>query len=102
MSNNLLVQETQDPGVNKLTQAITSNQIEGTLASTRVEQEPETLVPYNDVAKKLLDRDLNVVGVIRNNTVHVRFQGLNLTKNDRLVYISTERHDWDTIQSYLA
>ena len=37
MANNMLVQESQDPGVSLLAQAITSNQVEGTLLSTRLE-----------------------------------------------------------------
>ena len=57
VANNLLVQEAQDPGVNLLTQAITSNvtEIEETLASTTVEAIPGAPVPYIKIAKKLLD-----------------------------------------------
>ena len=102
MSNNLIVQEAQDPGVNLLTQAITSNEIEGTLASTKV---AETVAPsprYRDVAKSLRDHDLNLVGVIRESNVHAMFNELSLVQDDRLVYISSERHDWETIRSFLG
>lgn len=102
MSNNLMVQEAQDPGVNMLTQAITSNQIEGTLVSTRVEGGVEQPLPYIEVAKQLLDHEVNLVGVIRGEDVHVRFDDLDLTENDRLVYISSERHDWQAIRSLLG
>ena len=102
MSNNLIVQEAQDPGVNLLTQAITSNEIEGTLASTAVESVMDPSLRYRDVAKRLLDHNLNLVGVIREGEVHAMFNELSLAENDRLVYISSERHDWETIRSFLS
>ena len=43
MAINLLIQETQDPCVNLLTQVMTSNRLDGTLASTRISQPPEWL-----------------------------------------------------------
>ena len=102
MSNNLMVQEARDPGVNLLTQAITSNQIEGTLASTRVEGSVEQSLRYIEVAKQLLDHEVNLVGVIRDEKVHLRFDNLDLIENDRLVYISSTRHDWQAIRSLLG
>jgi voltage-gated potassium channel len=102
MSNNLMVQGAQDPGVNMLTQAITTNEIEGTLVSTWVEEGVEQSLPYIDVAKRLLDHEVNLVGVIRDENVHVRFDNLELTENDRLVYISSTRHDWQAIRSFLS
>jgi hypothetical protein len=103
MSNNLIVQEAQDPGVNILTQAITSNlQVEGTLASTRIEAAIQPPSPYRDVAKTLLEHDVNLVGVIRGKNVHLRFEGISLAENDRLVYICHTRHDWEAIRSFLG
>ena len=102
MSNNLLVQEAQDPGVSILTQAIVSNQVEGTLASTRVESAPEPSLRYRDVATSLLKHDVNLVGVIRGEGVHLRFEDVSLAQNDRLVYICPTRHDWETIRSFLT
>ena len=102
MSNNLIVQEVQDPGVNMLTQAITSNQIEGTLVSTRVEGGVDRSLPYIEVAKRLLDHEVNLVGVIRDETVHVKFDNLDLAENDRLVYISSKRRGWQEIRSLLG
>lgn len=101
MSTNLIVQEIQDPGVNLLTQAITSNLIEGTLASTLVESDLEGEAPYRDVAKKLLDHDVNLVGIVRGDKVHVQFDNISLSMDDRLVYISPSRHDWPTLKSFL-
>jgi voltage-gated potassium channel len=103
MSNNLLVQEAQDPGVTLLTQAITSNQqVEGTLASTRIETAVQPPPSYRDVAISLLGHDVNLVGVIRGENVHLRFEDISLTENDRLVYICPTRHDWETLRSFLG
>ena len=100
ISSNLLVQESQDPGVNRLTHAITSNQVEGTLASTRVDDAVST--SYSEVAKALLDHDVNLVGVLRAEEVHVQFRDLEMVAGDRLVYVSPERHDWQSIRSFLV
>lgn len=102
MSTNLIVQEAQDPGVNMLTQAITSNQIEGTLVSTNVEAGEGLTLPYREVAKRLLDHDVNLVGVIRESSVHVQFDALAVEEADRLVYISSARYDWQRIRSLLG
>ena len=102
LSNNLLVQEVQDPGVNLLAQAITSNQIEGTLSSTQVEDGAEVSMSYRDVAKKLLDSDVNLVGVIRDSDVLVQFDDLALARGDRLVYIASARLDWKSLYSCLS
>ena len=102
ISSNLLVQESQDPGVTKLTHAITSNQVDGTLASTRVEEALDQSLSYSDAAKALLDHDVNLVGVTRGEEVHVRFKGLDMAENDRLVYVCPTRHDWQAIRSFLG
>ena len=102
MSNNLLVQEAQDPGVSILTQAIVSNQVEGTLASTKVESALTPSLRYRDVATSLLKHDVNLVGVIRGEEVHLRFEDISLAQNDRLVYICPTRQDWETISSFLT
>ena len=102
MSNNLFVQEVQDPGVNKLTQAITSNQIKGTLASVEVVGVTNAQMPYVGVAKNLLDSDINLVGVIRNNTVHVQFDSLSLVQHDVLVYVCSTRTDWPSLRALIG
>ena len=102
ISNNLMVQEAQDPGVNKLTHAITSNEIEGTLVSTKVAGDLDPPRRYSDVAKILLDHDVNLVGVIRGESVRLLFDQLEVAKNDRLVYICLERYDWETLRSFLG
>lgn len=102
MSSNLIVQEVQDPGVNKLTQAITSNLIEGTLESTEVSDELNVQLAYVDVAKKLLDTDINLVGIIRDGDVHLQFNDLALTQGDVLVYICTSRTNWPSLRGLLG
>ena len=101
ISSNLLVQESQDPGVNRLTLAITSNQMEGNLASTRVSEAPAGPMSYMDVAKVLLNTDVNLVGVLRGEAVHVQFRHIEMIEGDLLVYVSSEALDWPSIRSLL-
>lgn len=102
IANNLLIQETQDPGVYRLSQVMTSNQMEGTLASTRVESPLDERMAYTDVAKRLLDSDINLVGIIRDQIAHLKFGGLYPAVDDLMVYISSERVGWSAIQNALA
>ena len=102
LSNNLLVQEAQDSGVSLLTQAVTSNRIDGTLASTRVEDSSSGSLIYLEAAKKLLDKEINLIGVIRDGNVHFNFGTLTLTKNDSLVYISSDRLTWESLRPLLV
>jgi voltage-gated potassium channel len=102
MANNLLVQESQDPGVSLLAQVITSNRMEGTLLSTRLETVPVPQVPYPDIAKRMLDCDINLMGIVRNGTVHLRFAELIPVKDDVLVYIASSRLEWEAVQDSLA
>ena len=102
MANNLLIQETQDPGVTILTHAMTSNIIEGTLASTQVDPPVHEPLTYEQVAVKLLNKDINLVGVIREKKAHFKFGDLFLSPGDLLVYISSTRYTWPGLQEALA
>ena len=102
VANNLLVQEAQDPGVMLLAQAITSNEIEGTLATTKVEGPPDAEVSYTSYAKSLLDHGINLVGVIRDGSIVVAFDALYPAENDRLVYVSKTRRAWDDIREIVG
>ena len=102
MANNLLIQETQDPGVTLLTQAMTSNMIEGTLASTKVDSPVSDSLSYGQIAVNLLNQDINLVGVIREQQVHLKFGGLFLAMGDLLVYISSTRYSWPTLQESIG
>ena len=101
MANNLLVQEAQDPGVSLVTQAITSNQIEGTLSTTIVDATPPEDMSYIGVAKHLLDNGINLVGVVRDRTARVSFDGLGLAQGDSLVYVAKTRQTWAELQAFL-
>ena len=102
LANNLLVQESQDPGISLLTQVITSNKMEGTLLSTRLEAVPEEQAAYPELAKRMLDRAVNLVGIVRNGTVHLRFTDLFAVKDDVLVYIASSRLEWEAVQDSLV
>ena len=102
LANNLLVQEAQDPGVSIVTQAITSNQIEGTLSTTYVESIPTEAKPYVSVAKQLLDSGINLVGVVRDRTAKVSFDGIDLAEGDGLVYVAKTRHSWEALRGLLS
>ena len=102
IANNLLIQEVQDPGVYRLSQVMTSNQMEGTLASTRVESPLGERMAYTDVAKRLLDSDINLVGIIRGQIALLNFGGLYPVVGDQIVYISSHRVGWSEIQNALA
>ena len=102
MANNLLVQESQDPGVSLLAQVITSNKLEGTLLSLRLEDIPDHQVSYPELAKNMLDRDVNVVGIVRDGPVHLRFTDLFPLKDDVLVYIASSRLEWESVEGTLA
>ena len=101
MANNLLVQETQDPGVTVLTRAMTSNMVSGTLASTKVDSPVQDSMGYEQVAIKLLSQDINLVGVIRDEQVHFKFGDIFLAMGDLLVYISSGRYSWLALQKTL-
>ncbi|MCI0867372.1 MAG: hypothetical protein J4N89_12595, partial [Chloroflexi bacterium] len=101
MANNLLVQETQDPGVTILTRAMMSNMVSGTLASTKVDSPVQDSMSYEQVAVKLLSQDINLVGVIRDKQVHFKFGDLFLAVGDLLVYISSSRFSWAALQKTL-
>ena len=88
--NNLFVQESQDSGVTKLTLAMTSNEIETNLASTQVAAAPPQTT-YTDAAKALLDHGVNLVGVIRGESVHMDFDDIEVSRGDQLVYIGKSR-----------
>ncbi len=102
MANNLLIQESQDPGVTLLTQAMTSNRIDGTLASTEVGPEIGGALSYIQVAAKLLNNDINLVGVVRDQQAHLKFGDISLASGDLLVYISSSRVSWSSLREYIV
>ena len=50
----------------------------------------------------MLDRDVNMVGVVRDGTVYLRFTDLFPLKGDVLVYIASSRLEWESVEDTLA
>ena len=103
--SNLLVQEAKDPGVGSSLDVIT-NAIEGkTLFSVQIDEiNPAELWTndYNTVVKRLLDHGINVITVVRENDVHTWFKDLKPMCGDRIVYLSDQRYQWNTLRGYLC
>ncbi len=96
ISGNLLVQESQDPGVTQLVETITSNVRGTTLFSTKVSEKNSEL-SYNELAKKLLDEDINLMCVCRDNESLTSFVSLFPDVGDRAVYAAKQRHSWSEL-----
>ena len=102
MVDKLMVQDLQDPGVQIILNIVTSNVIEGTLLSTVVEDEPANPMAYRQVAKILLDHDINLVGVIKDGIPHLSFVDLDVEHGDSMFYIAVRRREWSEIAPMLA
>ena len=102
MVDKLMVQDLQDPGVQIILNIVTSNVIEGTLLSTVVEDEPANPMAYRQVAKILLDHDINLVGVIKDGIPHLSFVDLDMEHGDSMFYIAVRRREWSEIAPMLA
>ncbi len=101
MVDKLMVQDLQDPGVQLILNIVTSNVMEGTLLSTVVEKDPASAIPYTQVAKALLDHDVNLVGIIKDGVPHLSFLELELERGDSLFYIAVKRHTWSELAGLL-
>lgn len=102
ISGNLLAQEAHDPGVSQLVETITSNVKGTTLYSTQVEENGEAAgssLDYNDFAKRLLDRDVNLLCVNRGDDSLTSFLNLQPQAGDRIIYAADERRDWLALTS---
>lgn len=102
VATNLLVQEAQDPGVTLLAQAITSNEVQGTLSTTTVDGDVGTGGSYDLIAAKLLENGVNLVGVVRGDSVILKFHGQICADGDTLVYIDSSRRNWEQICKMLT
>ncbi len=99
---NLLVQEAQDPGVAIVTQAITSNEVEGNLSTTKVEGEIGPNGSYDFIAARLLDNGVNLVGIVRGDDVILNFHNIPCIVDDILVYIDSDRRAWSEFREMLT
>ena len=99
---NLLVQEAQDPGVALVTQAITSNEVKGTLATTTVGGDVGPGGSYDFIAGRLLDNGVNLVGIVRGGDVILNLHDVVCVDGDTLVYIDSSRRTWDQFREMLT
>ena len=99
---NMLVQEAQDPGVYEMARAITTNEFEGSLVSTKVENDELESTHYISVAKSLLDDNVNLLGVIRDGDVVVDLKDVRPRRNDLLVYIGGSRLSWGELSALIS
>jgi len=97
ITGNLLVQEAQDPGISQTFDLITSNLEGDTLYSTEVANAAGA-PPYPALLKRLMDRDVNVIAVVRGERTFTTFRDLAPEKGDRLVYLADRRRDWASLR----
>ena len=90
--DNLLVQETQDPGVSSLVSAITDNGQGYTLYSVGVTDHFEA--PYSELAQKFAARSFNFLSVDRDGEQNMNFFEMKAKQGDRVIYLGTERQAW--------
>ena len=94
ISGNLLTQEAQDPGVSQLVGVLTSNARGTTLFSCEVTGTESSQENYGDIAKMLLDQDVNVMCVNRAAESHTSLKSLTPESGDRLIYAARRRLTW--------
>jgi len=90
ITGNLLVQESQDPGISQTLALITSNLEGDTLFSTRVE-DAGRVGAYPVFIKALMDRDVNVLAVVRGPETFTTFGTVSPEAGDRLIYLASHR-----------
>ena len=93
---NLLSQEISDPGVARMVDVLTSNREGDTFFSTLVAALPADAT-YREFAKRLLDRDINVVCVNRGNDSHTRYFRLKPQLEDIVIYVAQGRLGWEEL-----
>ncbi|MDM4018035.1 potassium channel protein [Roseiconus lacunae] len=94
VSGNLLSLEAHDTGVAQLIDTITSNQRDAaTLYSLTVGDEVCGLC-YRELAKQLLDRDIHLLGIVRNEESLLTFGERSPEVGDLVLYIAAKRVNW--------
>lgn len=96
ITDHMLVQEVFDPGVAQMIDVITSNTKGSTLFSTEVAA-PLPQKCYNEIAKALRDKDINVISVNRGTESHTSLKEIHPQENDRLIYIAASRLSWEAL-----
>ncbi|PRP91713.1 voltage-gated potassium channel [Enhygromyxa salina] len=96
IAGNLLIQEVHDPGIAQLIEVLSSNRRGTTLFSIEVYDDG---VAYNEMARALLGRSVNVMAVNRGLETKTILDGLDSKIGDRLVYSATQRADWHGLRA---
>lgn len=97
VTGNLLSLEAHDRGVSQLVNQMTSSRRgAATLYSARVD---ETLsdVTYRSMAKRLLDKNIHLLGVQRDNESFITFGEMFPQVDDHVLYVSQHRLKWNTL-----
>jgi voltage-gated potassium channel len=93
ISGNLLSQEAHDAGVSRLIDSLTSNVTGNTLFAAEVAEDRADLC-YRDLAKQLLDHDINLLCVNRGEESITSFVDVKPVSGDRAIYAATRRLPW--------
>ena len=96
MAGNLLVQEIHDPGVTRVVEVLTSNAEGDTIYSTRIPDGADP-VPADELASKLIPREVNLIAIRRGDEVVTLFKGAHARPGDRVVYVAHHRHTWSQL-----
>ena len=97
ITDHLLAQEVADPGISRMIDTITSNVRGDTLYSTEVTSDDGFDLSYSQLAKALLDNDVNLVCVDRDDASHTRFREISPKPGDRLIYLAQTRWNWNQL-----
>jgi len=100
--NNLLVHESQDRGVIRLMDVITTSSRGETLYSLEVGDLGGKKISYVDFAKTLIENAVNILCIIRGMETFTEFTGKTVETGDRIVYIDQKRTTWDRIKAMLS
>ena len=95
ITGNLLVQEAQDPGIAQLVEVVTSNTRGTTLFSTEVRD--AGFASYDEMAKSLIDHDINLLCVNRGPDSLTSLKGVLPQSGDKLIYAAASRLAWDEL-----
>ena len=97
VTGNLLSLEAHDQGVSQLVNQMTSSRRgAATLYSARVDQTPDQTT-YRAMAKRLLDKDIHLLGVQRDNESYITFGEMSPKIDDHVLYVSRHRLKWSTL-----
>ena len=97
VTGNLLSLEAHDRGVSQLVNQMTSSRRgEATLYSAHVDSASDQ-IRYREMAKTLLDKDIHLLGVQRDEESVITFGDLTPQKGDHVLYVSKHRVDWKTL-----